>query len=82
MSVLLIQFIRIATWMGESNYEATFEANVVLESKLVRLKSGLEAVSKNTFWNSNCFAYALCAPRILKRDKKLNTIYGRTQRVK
>lgn len=49
MSVLLVQLKRIAKCMGKSNYETAFEANVVLEPKLVRLTSGIEAVSKNTF---------------------------------
>ncbi|MFT7381014.1 MAG: hypothetical protein ACI9Z3_000894 [Roseivirga sp.] len=75
LSVLLFPFKRIANWMGKSNYETTTAMDEGLHAGLVRLSSGIEAVSKYTFWKSNCFAQVLCAHWILKRKNIPHTIY-------
>lgn len=61
--------------MGQLGEETSEDLSETNEEALIRLASAIIAVSKYTFWNSNCFAQALCAHWILKRKKQQHTIY-------
>jgi len=68
--------------MGKSNLESAPESDPTQYTVLVRIASSIEAVSKYTFWKSNCFAQALCAHWILKRKKISHTVYFGLQKDK
>ncbi|GAB5522878.1 MAG: hypothetical protein Roseis2KO_07500 [Roseivirga sp.] len=61
--------------MGHEGKESPEEAATEGQEELTRLASAILAVSKYTFWKSNCFPQALCAHWILKRSRKAHTIY-------
>ncbi len=75
LTVLVFPFRKIAGWMGEEGKESDEEAVEAEKEYLTRLASAVLAVSKYTFWKSNCFPQALCAHRILKRRRMAHTIY-------
>lgn len=66
--------------MGQANAETSLDSGPESEMYLVRIASAIDAVSKYTFWNSNCFAQALCAHWILKQRKHAHTIYFGTKK--
>jgi len=61
--------------MGHAERESPRDVSLSHEQSLIRLASAINAVSKYTFWSSNCFAQALCAHWILKGRKWHHTIY-------
>ena len=80
MSVLIISFRKIATWMGEVGKESSASINPSQTHQLIQVGSAIETISKYTPWKSNCFAQALCSHWILKRKGIDHTIYFGVQK--
>lgn len=75
LSVIFFPFRKLAGWMGHVERESPQEVSAHHEQSLIRIASAINAVSKYTVWNSNCFAQALCAHWILKGRQWPHTIY-------
>ena len=75
MSVLVLPFKYIAPWLGEFNSETNTIDNDGYRKILAHIHGAIHAVSKYTFWKSNCLAQAICCQWMLKRRKIPYTIY-------
>lgn len=75
LAVLCLPFKKIAKWMGEAQQETIRHELPEHREFIHRVYWAIRGVQKYTFWESNCFAQALCAHWILKKRKLPHTIY-------
>ena len=84
--VLLLPFKLYASSLGLVNMETPTHPIVSEKKKIKHIENAIEAVSKHTFWSSNCLAQAICCHWMMKRRGIPYTIYlgvktGKTKRL-